>query len=241
MTKTFLSSSNKSKKEGNCCCVTMKPQEVRKRIPRVVTLLKKELEIDEGPPWNRRDAFQCLIGTVLSARTKDENTAKATQALFERYPDAMGLAAAPIKEVEKIVRPSGFYKVKARRIKGLAKYLLQHHNGNVPEDMEILTNLPGVGRKTAGCVLVYSFGRPAIPTDTHVHRLSNRIGLVRTKNPERTEAELMRVVPRKYWIILNHLFVRFGQRICKPIRPECWHCPIVKLCDYPDKNLKPRK
>jgi endonuclease-3 len=219
----------------------MKPQEVRKRIPSIVTLLKKELEIDEGSPWNRRDAFQCLIGTVLSARTRDENTAKATQALFERYPDVKGLSSASLTEVEELIRPSGFYKVKARRIKEIATHLLKHHNGNVPEDMEALTSLPGVGRKTAGCVMVYSHGRPAIPTDTHVHRLSNRIGLVKTKTPEQTETELMRAVPERYWIILNHLFVRFGQQICKPISPECWHCHTVKLCEYPEKNLEPPK
>jgi endonuclease-3 len=219
----------------------MNPKEARERIPRIVTLLKRELDIDEGPPWNSRDAFQCLIGTVLSARTKDENTARATQALFERYPDVKGLSSAPIREVEKLIRPSGFYRVKARRIRELANYLLKHYNGRVPEDMEALTSLPGVGRKTAGCVLVYSFGRPAIPTDTHVHRLSNRIGLVKTKTPEQTEAGLMKVVPKRYWVVLNHMFVRFGQQVCKPIRPECWHCPIVKLCDFPDKNLEQPK
>lgn len=219
----------------------MNPKGARKRIPRIVILLKKELEMDDGPPWNRRDAFQCLIGTVLSARTRDENTARATQALFGRYPDVKGLATAPIREVERLIRPSGFYKVKARRIKELASHLLKHHNGRVPEDMEALTSLPGVGRKTAGCVMVYSHGRPAIPVDVHVHRISNRIGLVKTKTPEQTEAGLMRIVPKRYWIMLNHMFVRFGQQICKPIRPECWHCPIVKLCDFPDKNLEQPK
>lgn len=218
----------------------MNPKEARRRVPGIVARLKKKLDIDDGPPWNR-DAFQCLIGTVLSARTRDENTAKASSALFSVYPDARSLAGAPVKEVERLVKPSGFYKVKARRIRELARHLLEHHGGRVPGDMEGLVSLPGVGRKTAGCVMVYSFGQPQIPVDTHVHRISNRVGLVKTKTPEQSEIELMRVVPKKYWIALNHLLVRFGQQVCKPIRPECWNCPVAELCEYPDKNLKPRR
>jgi endonuclease-3 len=216
----------------------MDSQEARRRIPGIVSLLRRGLDIDDGPPWNRTDPFQCLVGTVLSARTRDENTDRAAKALFARYPDARKLASAPVKDVEELIKPSGFYRVKTRRIKKLAAYLLEHHRGIVPEDMEGLVRLPGVGRKTAGCVMVYSFRRPAIPVDVHVHRISNRIGLVKTKNPEQTETELMKIVPRRYWIILNHMFVRFGQQLCKPARPECWRCPIAKLCEYPGKKVR---
>lgn len=217
----------------------MDRQEARRRIPRIVSLLMRELDIDEGPPWNMADPFQCLIGTVLSARTRDENTARAASALFARYPDARSLAGAPVREIEGLIKPSGFYRVKARRIRELAAYLLKHHGGRVPHEMEELVRLPGVGRKTAGCVMVYSFRRPAIPVDVHVHRISNRIGIVKTKTPEQTEQELMKTVPRRYWIILNHMFVRFGQQICKPVRPECWRCPIAGLCEYPSKSMGP--
>ncbi len=219
----------------------MNRQEARRRISKIVSVLSKGLDIDEGPPWNRIDAFQCLIGTVLSARTRDENTSRAAQSLFAKYPDAHGLARAPVRDIECLIRPSGFYRVKARRIRELAGFLLRHHNGRVPEDMDVLVGLPGVGRKTAGCVMVYSFGKPQIPVDVHVHRISNRIGLVKTRTPEQTESELMRVVPKRYWITLNHTFVRFGQQLCRPLRPECWRCPINTLCEYPDKNLKPRR
>jgi endonuclease-3 len=210
----------------------------RKGIPLIISRLRKELKLDDGPSWNRMDPFQCLIGTVLSARTRDESTAKAASALFAKYPDAMSLSRAPVKEIEQLIKPSGFYKVKARRVKQLASYLLEHHNGQVPRNMDELVRLPGVGRKTAGCVLVYSFRIPAIPTDTHVHKIANRIGLVKAKTPEQTEQELMKIIPRDKWIIINHLFVRFGQQLCKPIKPECWRCPIEKVCEYPDKNLK---
>jgi endonuclease-3 len=214
----------------------MNARKARETIPGIISSLKSRLDMDEGPPWNR-DAFQCLVGTVLSARTRDENTSRAARALFGRYPDARSLAGAPVRDIERLIRPSGFYRVKARRIKELAGLLLRKHGGKVPEDMDELVRLPGVGRKTAGCVMVYSFRKPQIPVDVHVHRISNRIGLVKTRTPEQTESELMRVVPRRYWTTLNHLFVRFGQQLCRPLRPECWRCPVVRVCEYPGGNL----
>ena len=211
-------------------------REHAKKIPVIISKLKHELRIDDGPPWNRSDPFQCLIGIVLSARTRDENTSKAASRLFSRYPDPESLANAPVSDIERLIKPSGFYRIKAKRIKELASYLIRHHGGEVPRHTESLVRLPGVGRKTAGCVLVYSFRIPAIPVDVHVHRISNRTGLVRTHSPEETERELMRIVPRRYWIIINHLFVRFGQNLCRPLRPECWRCPIKKECEYPHKT-----
>ena len=218
---------------------SMNKESTRKAIPVIISRLTRELDIDEGPPWNRVDPFQCLIGTVLSARTKDENAARAAAALFSEYPDAESLARAPLERVERLVKPSGFYRVKARRVKELAQYLLDHHGGNVPGEMDELVRLPGVGRKTAGCVLVYSFRKPAIPTDVHVHRISNRIGLVRTRTPEKTEQALMDVVPIGRWTIINHMLVRFGEQLCRPVRPECWRCPVRGLCKFPDKTENP--
>jgi endonuclease-3 len=188
----------------------------------------------------RADPFQVLISTVLSQRTRDENTERASARLFREYKNPKQLAQAPPKSIERLIKPSGFYKVKASRIKDISRILVEKHKGKVPKDLESLLGLPGVGRKTANCVLVYAYRLPAIPVDTHVHRISNRIGFVKTKTPEKTESELVKIIPQRYWIDFNELFVKFGQRTCKPIKPLCWKCPIVRYCDYPNKNLKPK-
>ncbi|CAI9832547.1 Endonuclease III [Nitrosopumilaceae archaeon] len=196
----------------------------RVRPPRM-TALRQLHEAEDGP-------FAILIGTILSARTRDENTAKVVRALFERYPDAEALARARVTAVERIVKPIGFYRVKARRIIDVARIVVSEHGGRVPEDIESLTGLPGVGRKTANCVLVYAFGTPAIPVDIHVHRISNRLGLVDTRTPEETEQELMRTVPRRYWLEINDTFVMYGQNICRPVSPMCGECGIRAGCRY---------
>ena len=126
--------------------------------------------------------------------------------------------------------------MKAKRIKEVSRILLEKYDGKVPHELDKLLELPGVGRKTANCVLVYGFNIPAIPADTHVHRISNRLGIVKTRTPEQTEHELMRKIPRKYWININELFVKHGQTICSPIKPKCDKCSIIKLCDF-SKNL----
>jgi endonuclease-3 len=144
-----------------------------------------------------RGPFSILIGTILSARTKDETTAKIVKKLFSRYRTAKALANAKVKDVEKIIKSIGFY-----------------------------------GRKTANCVLVYAFDKPAIPVDVHVHRISNRLGLVKTKTPEETEMELMEKIPKKYWLEINDTFVMYGQNICKPISPMCSVCKIKRKCSY---------
>ena len=137
-----------------------------------------------------------------------------------------------IKDVEKIIKSIGFYHVKAKRIIEVAKIIDSQYKGKVPDDLETLIQLPGVGRKTANCVLVYAFEKPAIPVDIHVHRISNRLGLVDTRNPEETEQELMKKVQKKYWIDINDTFVMYGQNICKPISPMCDVCRIRKNCKY---------
>lgn len=183
------------------------------------------------------NTFEILISTILSQRTRDENTERASRNLFSKYNTPNKLSSVGLKELEKLIKPAGFYKVKAKRIKEVSKVLLKEYNGKVPNVIEKLLKLPGVGRKTANCVLVYGFKTFAIPVDTHVHRISNRIGLVKTKTPEQTEIELIKVIPKKYWIDLNELFVRHGQEICQPRKPLCYKCPIVKLCNYKFKNL----
>jgi len=193
--------------------------------PRMTALNELHEAETEGP-------FSILIGTILSARTKDENTAKVVKKLFSRYRTPKALANAKIRDVEKLIKSIGFYHVKAKRIIKVAQIINSQYKGNVPENFEKLIELPGVGRKTANCVLVYAFDKPAIPVDTHVHRISNRLGLVDTKTPEETEFELMKKIPKKYWLQINDTFVMYGQNICKPISPRCDVCKIKTRCNY---------
>ena len=193
--------------------------------PPRITALQELHEAETGP-------FSILIGTILSARTKDETTTKIVKALFLKYKNPKELANAKIKDVEKIIKSIGFYHVKSKRIIEVAKIINSQFKGIVPDDLETLVKLPGVGRKTANCVLVYAYEKPAIPVDIHVHRISNRLGLVDTKTPEETEQELMKKIPKKYWIDINDTFVMYGQNICKPISPMCSICKIKRNCKY---------
>lgn len=193
--------------------------------PRMTALKELHEAETEGP-------FSILIGTILSARTRDENTTRVMKNLLSHYKSPKALSSAKVKEIEKIIKPIGFYHVKAKRIIKVASIINSQYGGNVPDDFEKLVELPGVGRKTANCVLVYAFDKPAIPVDTHVHRISNRLGLVRTKAPEDTEKELMKKIPKKYWLEINDTFVMYGQNICKPISPMCNVCKIKRKCNY---------
>ena len=194
--------------------------------PPRMTALRQLREAENGSP------LSILIGTILSARTRDENTSSVVRKLFLQYKTASALASAKISDVEKIIKSTGFYHVKAKRIIEVASIIDSKYSGKVPQTLDKLVELPGVGRKTANCVLVYAFDKPAIPVDTHVHRISNRIGLVQTKTPEDTEAELMKKIPRKHWIRINDTFVMYGQNICKPVSPMCAVCQIKKECNY---------
>lgn len=179
-----------------------------------------------------RDPYRVLIRTILSQRTRDENTDKASATLFNKYSTMEDVANAPIEDLEILIKQAGFYRVKSRRIKEVSNLLIDNYGGIVPDNIKELMELPGVGRKTANCVLVFAFQEPAIPVDTHVHRISNRWGLVRTQSPEETEQELTKIVPDKYWIELNDLMVQFGQDICRPIGPKCDICPLNDICEY---------
>ena len=193
--------------------------------PRITALQDLHDAEDHGP-------FSILIGTILSARTKDESTTRIVKDLFKVYKNAKQLANAKVKDVEKIIKSIGFYHVKAKRIIDVAKIIDSQYKGKVPDNLEKLVELPGVGRKTANCVLVYAYEKPAIPVDIHVHRISNRLGLVQTKNPEETEFELMKKIPKKFWLDINDTFVMYGQNICKPISPMCNVCKIKNSCNY---------
>ena len=198
--------------------------------PPRMTALQELHEAETGGP------FSILIGTILSARTKDENTAKVVKILFAKYKTAKELSNAKLKDVEKLIRSIGFYHVKAKRIIDVAKIINSKYKGKVPSSLDELILLPGVGRKTANCVLVYAYDKPAIPVDIHVHRISNRLGLVDTKTPEDTEFELMKKIPKKFWLEINDTFVMYGQNICKPISPQCSVCKIKNQCKYYKTN-----
>jgi len=203
--------------------------DLSERIDRVMESLQQlyDLRVFED-----RDPYRVLIRTILSQRTRDDNTDRASAQLFSQYQTMTEISQADPAELEPLIRPAGFYHVKAKRIVEISRKLLDEYKGQVPEDMKGLLELPGVGRKTANCVLVYGFQKPAIPVDVHVHRISNRLGLVNTKNPEETELELEKIVPREYWIELNDLMVQFGQTICRPQSPRHQECPLQEICDY---------
>ena len=199
---------------------------------RVIEIYNRLSEIYDIREIEGSDPYRVLIRTILSQRTRDENTDQASRNLFSKYPTIGDVVDAPVEDVEDLIRPAGFYRVKARRIQEVSRILLDEYGGVVPDSMGELLKLPGVGRKTANCVLVFAFHAPAIPVDTHVHRISNRWGLVNTSKPEDTELALMDIVPKELWVDLNDITVQFGQTICKPISPQCEECPLTGLCSY---------
>ncbi len=175
-------------------------------------------------------AFEILIATMMSSRTKDETTEKAAQRLFNKFDTPQKLLKAKVKEIETLIYPVGFYKTKAKNIIEISSIILNKYKGTVPHSQAELTGLPGVGLKTAALVLSEGFGIDEICVDTHVHRISNRLGLVKTRAPEETYHELKKLLPKKYWIKTNFLFVSYGKTICTPLRPKCKVCGISELC-----------
>lgn len=184
----------------------------------------------KASPW------ECLVFTLLSARTRDEQTEVVFQDLLRRWPTPRDLAQARLTDVERVLNRIGLYKNKARNVVGLAQIVEQKYGGKVPQELEALVDLPGVGVKTASCVLVYAYGKPAIPVDTHVHRIANRLGWVKEKTPERTGRALEQTLPPEYWLDVNRAMVQFGREVCIPGKPRCPICPVRKWCAYPKKT-----
>ena len=178
----------------------------------------------------KSDPFIVLVGTLLSLRTKDETTEKVMEGLMPHVRTPRDLLAIPVGRLEKLIYPVGFYRNKARTLKDVAAAIIGTFGGKVPDNIEELLTIKGIGRKTANLVVTEGYGKPGICVDTHVHRISNRLGIVRTKNPHGTEFELRRVLPEKHWIIYNSLLVTFGKRICTPLSPKCSQCPIEGIC-----------
>jgi endonuclease-3 len=209
-------------------------EEVMKTIEKFIeekTMIKKFVEEKFNP-------FQILVATILSARTKDELSEKISRKIFEKVKDPKDLLKFSEEELAKEIYPVGFYRIKAKNLLKLAKVIIEKYNGKVPEKMEELLELPGVGRKTANIVLSYVFNKPAIAVDTHVHRIFNRWEFVNTKTPEETEFILRNKLPKRLWKKVNNLLVSFGRNICKPKNPLCEKCPINKMCPFPNKKVK---
>jgi len=176
------------------------------------------------------DPFRVLVSTMISLRTKDEVTTRASVTLLSAAPTPTALAAMPVDRIARAIFPAGFYRTKARHLREVARLLLERHDGKVPPDMDRLLELPGVGRKTANLVRNLGFGLPGICVDTHVHRISNRLGWVRTRTPAQTELALMDILPRRYWIGINELLVSYGQAVCTPLSPRCSTCRAARWC-----------
>lgn len=175
--------------------------------------------------------FRVLISTMLSLRTKDAVTAVASKRLFELANSPTAMLTLDAREIEKAIYPVGFYRTKARNILTVCRELIDRYNGHVPDDIDALVALPGVGRKTANLVITLGFGKPGICVDTHVHRITNRWGYVKTKTPDQTEMTLREKLPPEYWIEINDELVSFGQHLCHPTSPRCSICPLTQYCD----------
>ena len=174
--------------------------------------------------------FKVLISTVLSLRTKDQTTEEASHRLFQKAQSPQEMLKLSQVEIEKLIFPVGFYHTKAKSVRRICELLIEKYGARVPDTMEKLLALPGVGRKTANLVLTVGHGKLGICVDTHVHRISNRWGLVKTKTPEETEMVLREILPKKHWIEYNDLLVCFGQNLCQPVSPHCSRCKIRKYC-----------
>ena len=205
-------------------------------IDSIVTILKKEVVKYQVPivtevAERKKDPFRVLISCVLSLRTKDETTRGASERLFRLADNPEDMLGLKKKEIEKAIYPVGFYRTKSENILGICKDLMGRYQSKTPDEIDELLKLKEVGRKTANLVVTLGYNKPGICVDTHVHRISNRLGYVKTKTPDETETALRKKLPKKHWIIYNDLLVTYGQNLCRPISPFCSRCPIEKYCD----------
>lgn len=196
----------------------------------ILTKLSARYTIDRFVTANGPDPFRILVSCILSLRTKDEVTYPATERLFAKASDPEAMLKLTSSAIAKAIYPAGFYRTKADQIRAISGMLLSHHGGQVPNTIEELLRLPGVGRKTANLTVTLGFGKPGICVDTHVHRIANRLGWVETTTPDDTEAALRIGLPKRWWIPINETLVRHGQQVCKPISPVCSACAVARAC-----------
>ncbi|HTK04183.1 MAG TPA: endonuclease III [Candidatus Eisenbacteria bacterium] len=211
---------------------------MRPQHDKVMAVLERRYA--EPAASSKETPWEVLLFTALTARSRDEQVEPVFRRLMARYPGPAQLAKAKVKDVEAVLRTVGLYRSKARNAVALARTLMERHGGIVPADLAALVALPAVGRKTASCTLVYAFGVPAIAVDTHVHRVTNRLGWVTEGTPEKTERALRATLPERHWLDINRVMVQFGRDVCVPGRPKCWKCPVATWCAYPDKIPAPK-
>jgi endonuclease III len=203
----------------------------------IFSILERDHKETMLEQFSNYSKFQMLIATMLSARTKDTTTIPIVINMFKKWKDPEDFVDVSLLKLEKELYGIGFYKVKAKNIKKLSQQIVEEFKGKVPASLEEMTLLPGVGRKTANCMLNYAFGKDAIAVDIHVHRISNRLGWIKTKSPEESEQELMRILPQELWNKVNMLLVNHGQTICFPIKPNCKECNIKAYCEYGNQQV----
>ena len=207
------------------------------QVTAALRIVKREIRQWEEPVLgvvareSNRDPFRILISCLLSLRTKDKTTSEASARLYELAHRPSTMLALPIKKIECAIYPVGFYRTKAKSIHAICRRLLDVYGGTVPDSVEELVTLSGVGRKTANLVVTVAYGKPGICVDIHVHRISNRWGYVKTKTPEETEQALRRKLPEQHWITFNDLLVPYGQHLCQPVSPFCSKCKLTEYCD----------
>lgn len=216
-----------------------KPTPARLQQAKKVALELANLYPEAHCALEHQSAFQLLIATILSAQCTDKMVNRVTPALFARFPDPAAFAAADLEEVESYIKPTGFYHNKAKNIIACSQAILRDHAGQVPNNLEALTALPGVGRKTANVVLGDAFGVPGIVVDTHVHRLSRRLGLTKLNTPEKIEQDLMQLFPSDEWTVLGHRLIFHGRQVCDAKKPKCAMCTMESFCPQVGVKKKP--
>jgi endonuclease-3 len=212
----------------------------KKTVERAAAILKvlNALYPQVKPQLLYRSPFELLVATILSAQCTDNQVNRVTPGLFKRMRRPRDFVKTPVAEIEELVRPTGFYRNKARNIKASCEALVERHGGHVPRTLEELVELPGVGRKTANVVLGAAFGTPGVVVDTHVKRISGRLGLTKHKDPKKIEFDLMRIIPGKEWSDFSLRLIFFGRETCTARKPKCPVCPVNPLCPYPHKTPK---
>lgn len=211
------------------------PDQVREVLRILATTYHGRGSVELGDP------YKVLVATVISARTREEQTTAVSNRVFARYADAHALAEAREGELYELLEGSQYREVKAPRLIEMAKILVEKYGGQVPNDLDALLALPGVGRKTANCVLIYAFDVPALCVDTHMHRITNRLGWVHTRTPDQTERALAKIIPKELWTGVNRLFLQHGREICTPGIPRCPVCPIRGFCVYGQDSTSPKR
>lgn len=208
---------------------------LKRKATRVLELLRQEYP-DAGPRLHFLSPYQAMVATIISAQTTDFQVNRVTPALFARYPVVQRLAEADAGDVAEMIRSVGLYRAKAEHLVAAARQIMQQYGGVIPNTLEGLLTLPGVGRKTANVLLSNAFGKPGLGVDTHVHRVANRLGLATAKMPERTEQQLKALIPEQEWGLMHHLLIFHGRQVCSARKPDCPSCVLNDLCAYQNKT-----